>query len=164
MRLDITKIAHVILYLLDEEVQYLNDKKLSILLFLMDYNHMTHCGEKIFGETYIKAARQPEPVVLAELFDIIANEEDLDEEDPRLFLIQELLNFLDIELIAKRNHIALEFIKMEESFDASLFSKEELKTIQKVTTKYHDISPRNIANECFKIEKVRESALTEVII
>ena len=164
MKFDITKIANVILHMVDENVLHLNDRKLSILLFLMDFNHIENCGEKIFGEEYIKDKRNPEPKILAELFDIIANQEDLDEEDERLFLIQEILDYIDIEVITKDKFIELQFIKMEEEFDESLFEKEELKTINKVITKYKDETARKIANACFQIEKVRKTELNEIII
>ncbi len=164
MNIDMTKVANVILYMLHKQVKHLNDKKLSIMLFLMDFNHSKHCGSKIFNEEYIKAARNPEPTVLSELFDIIANEEDLDEEDPRLFLIQELLDYLDIEVKANDKFIELKFIKMEEDFDEELFEKEELTTIHKVVEKYLETSPRNTANECFKIEEVRATPKGEVIL
>jgi len=159
-----TKIANVILYMLHKQVKHLNDKKLSIMLFLIDFNHKKYCGEKIFNEEYIKASRHPEPVVLSEIFDIVANEEDLDEEDPRLFLIQELLDYLDIEVQEKKSFIELKFIQMEEEFDDSLFTKDEIKTIHKVVENYLETTPRNIANDCFKIDEVRNTAKDEVIL
>lgn len=164
MNIDITKIANVILYMLHKKVDHLNDKKLSIMLFLMDYNHQKFCGKKIFNEEYIKSARNPEPLLIAELFDIIANEEDLDEEDERLFLIQELLDYLDIEVLEKKNYIELKFIQMEEEFDESLFDKDEMKTIHKIVSEYKETSARNIANVCFKIDEVRNTPKGEVII
>lgn len=163
MNLDITKIANATLYMLHKRVNYLNDKKLSILLFLIDYSHKKFCGDTIFGEEYIKMARHPEPVVLGEIFSIIANNEDLEEDDPRLYLIQEFLDYLDIEVIEKKSFIELQFIKMEEEFDEELFSADELKTIHKVILEYSDMSPRNIANACFKIDEVRETAIGEKI-
>jgi uncharacterized phage-associated protein len=164
MKIDITKIANVILYMLDNEVLHLNDKKLSIMLFLMDFNHLQATGKKIFGEDYIKQKRNPEPLILSEIFDIIANSEDLDEEDERLYLITELLDYLDIEILTKESFIELKFLKMEETFGESLFDKEEMKTIKKVVDKYKDETARKIANATFQIEKVRETALNEVII
>ena len=87
MNFDITKIAHTIIYMLDNEVKHLNDKKLSILLFLIDYNHLTNCEDKIFGDEYIKTNRNPEPKILGDIFNIIANDVDLEEGDERLYLI-----------------------------------------------------------------------------
>jgi len=159
-----TKVANVILYMLHKQVNHLNDKKLSIMLFLMDYNHTKYCGSKIFDDEYIKDARSPIPSVLSEVFDIIANEEDLEEDDPRLFLIQELLDYLDIEVKAKEKFIELKFIKMEEEFDDTLFTTDEMKTIHKIIETYKDTSPRNIANDCFKIDEVRNTAKGEVIL
>ncbi len=164
MNFDITKIAHTILYMLDNEVKHLNDKKLSILLFLMDYNHLSNCEDKIFGDEYIKSKRNPEPKVLSDIFSIIANDEDLEEDDERLYLITELLEYLDIEILEKKDFVELKFVKMEEEYDESLFNKEELKTINKIVTKYKNETVRNIANATFKIEKVRETATNEVII
>lgn len=164
MNIDMTKIANVILYMLHKQVSHLNDKKLSIMLFLIDYNHQNFCSDKIFADEYIKGARQPEPVVLGELFDIIANGEDLEEDDERLYLIQELLAYIDIEIIENKKFIELKFLKMEEEFDESIFTKEELKTIQKVVNEYQTTSPRNTANACFKIEKVRNTPKNEIII
>lgn len=159
-----TKVANVILYMLHKNIQNLNDKKLNILLFFMDYNHHKMFGKKIFGETYIKNARHPEPQTLSEIFDIIANAEDLDEGDERLYLIQELLDYLDIEVYEKEKFIELKFLKMEEEYDETMFNKDELKTIQKVINDYGDMSTRNIANATFKIDDVRKKALKEVIL
>lgn len=164
MKLDITKIANVILYMLDENVTQLNDRKLSIMLFLMDYNHKKATGEKLFGEEYIKDKRNPEPRVLSEIFDIVANGEDLEEDDERLYLIQELLDYLDIEILTNEKFIELKFIKMEEEFDETLFDKEEIKTIKKIVEKYKNESPRKVANACFQLDEVRDTALNEIII
>ena len=164
MNIDMTKVANVILYMLHKQVKQLNDKKVSIMLFLMDYNHQKFCDQKIFNDTYIKGARHPEPLIISELFDIVANEEDLEEDDERIFLMQELLDYLDIEVVEKEKFIELNFIKMEEEFDESIFSKDELKTINKIVTEYKDTSSRNIANDCFKIDEVRATAKGEVII
>ena len=164
MNIDITKIANVILYMLHKKVTHLNDKKLIILLFLMDYNHKKFCGETIFGEEYIKGSRHPEPVVIGELFDIIANNEDLEEDDARLYLIQELLDYLDIEVVEKKSFIELQFIKMEEEFDDELFSSDELTTINKVVVEYSETTARNIANDCFKIDEVRETKAGDKIL
>ncbi len=164
MNVDITKVANVILYMLHKKVEHLSDKKVLIMLFLMDYNHQKFCGKKIFNEEYIKSARNPEAHLISEIFDIIANEEDLDEEDPRLFLIQEFLDYLDIEVIKKKEYIELKFIKMEEDFDESLFEKEEMTTIHKMVSEYKDSTPRSIANVCFKIDEVRTTEKGAVII
>ena len=159
-----TKVANVILYMLHKQVKQLNDKKVSIMLFLMDYNHQKYCGQKLFNESYIKGSRHPEPVVISELFDIVANEEDLEEDDERIYLMQELLDYLDIEVIKKEKFIELNFIKMEEEFDESILDKDELKTIYKIVSQYQDASARNIANDCFKIDEVRNTVNGEIII
>ena len=85
-----TKVANVILYMLHKQVKHLNDKKVAIMLFLMDYNHLKYCEKKIFNDEYIKGTRHPEPVIVSELFDIVENEEDLEEDDEIIFLMQEL--------------------------------------------------------------------------
>ena len=164
MTIDMTKIANVILYMLHKQVKHLNDKKVAIMLFLIDYNHSKYCGNKIFNEEYIKGVRHPEPVVIGELFDIVANQEDLEEDDERIYLMQELLDYLDIEIIEKEKFIELNFVKMEEEYDESLFTKDELKTIHKIVSLYSDASPRNIANDCFKIDEVRATPKGEKII
>lgn len=164
MTIDMTKIANTILYMLHKKVKHLNDKKVAIMLFLIDYNHLKFCGQKIFNETYTKGARHPEPVIVGELFDIIANQEDLEEDDERIYLMQELLDYLDIEIIEKEKFIELGFIKMEEEFDESLFSKDEMKTIHKMVSLYSDTSSRNLANECFKIDEVRATLKGEIVI
>ena len=159
-----TKVANVILYMLHKQVKHLSDKKVAIMLFLIDFNHQKFCEKKIFNETYIKGTRHPEPVVISELFDIVANEEDLEEDDERIFLMQELLDYLDIEVVEKEKFIELNFIKMEEEFDESIFDKDELKTIYKIVSQYQDASARNIANDCFKIDEVRNTVNGEIII
>ncbi len=164
MTIDMTKVANVILYMLHKKVKHLNDKKVAILLFLIDYNHQKFCGQKIFNEDYVKGSRHPEPVIISELFDIVANEEDLEEDDERIYLMQELLDYLDIEVVEKEKFIELNFIKMEEEFDESIFSKDEMKTIHKIISDYSDVSPRNIANDCFKIDIVRTTPKGGIII
>jgi len=150
--------------MLDNEVKNLNDKKLSILLFLMDYNHLENCGNKIFGDEYVKSSRNPEPKILGDIFSIIANDVDLEEEDERLYIITELLEFLDVEILEKKDFVELKFIKMEEDYDESIFEKDELKTINKIVTKYKNESVRNLANATFKIDKVRQTTKDEIII
>lgn len=162
--MDITKIANFILYMIENKVSFINDKKLSILLFLIDYKSLQTYDTKIFKEVYIKEARAPEPKMLTEIFDIIANQEDLEEDDERLYLIQELLDFVDIEIVKKPKFIELQFVKYEEEFDNSIFTKKEFLLIDSVLKKYKDTSIRNIANECFKIDKVRQTPKGEVII
>ncbi|WP_321315226.1 type II toxin-antitoxin system antitoxin SocA domain-containing protein [Halarcobacter sp.] len=164
MKIDITKIANVILYMLENDVKHLNDKKLSILLFLIEFEHLKNFNEKIFNEKFIKQKRNPEPVILGEIFDIVANGEDLDEDDERLYLITELLDYLDIEILTKEKFIELNFLKMEEDFDKSLFSKEEIETISNITKKYQEDTARKVANACFQIEEVRQTPLDEFII
>ncbi len=164
MKLNITKVANTILYMLKMKVSHLNDKKLSVLLFLIDYHHEERFNAKIFDETYIKSNRNPEPKILSDIFDIIANSEDLEEDDERLYIIQELLDHLDIEVLTKEKYIELNFIKMEEDFDESIFTKDELDTITTITQKYKKLTPRKLANICFNIDKVRETKINEVII
>ncbi|KLE01302.1 DUF4065 domain-containing protein [Aliarcobacter butzleri] len=165
MNIDMTKVANIILYMLHKQVKQLNDKKILIMLFLIDYNHLNFCGKKITNDKYKKSARYPEAVILSELFDIIANSEDLEEDDERIYLIQELFDYLDIEIKEKENFIELNFIKLpDEDFDESTFSKDEMKTIHKIVSLYKDFSSRNLANECFKIEEVRKTAKDEIII
>ena len=159
-----TKVANVILYMLHKQVKHLSDKKVAIMLFLIDFNHQKFCEKKIFNDTYIKGARHPEPVIISELFDIVANEEDLEEDDERIFLMQELLDYLDIEVVEKEKFIELNFIKMEEEFDESIFDKEELRTINKIVNDYKETSSRNIANDCFKIDAVRNTQKGKIII
>ncbi len=159
-----TKVANAILYMLHKQVKNLNDKKLIAMLFLIDYNHHKMFGQKVFDETYIKDTRVAYAQVLSELFDIIANGEDLEEDDERLYFIQELLDYLDIEILHKDKFIELKFIKMEEDFDDSLFSKQELKSIHKIVLKYLETSPRNTANDCFKIDDFRKTLKGEIVI
>jgi len=162
--MDITKIANFILYMIENNVSNINDKKLSILLFLIDFQSLEESGVKIFNEKYIKTPRNPEPKVLTELCNIIANQEELEEEDERLYMIQELLDFVDIEIINKQNFIELQFVKYEEEFDKAIFTKKEFLIIDSILKKYKDTSIRNIANACFKIDKVRTTPKGEVII
>lgn len=162
--MNITKVANAILYMIENEVSYLNDKKLSIMLFLMDYESTEKSGTKIFDEEYIKTPRNPEPKLLTDLFEVMANDEELEDDDFRLDFISELLSFVEIEIVEKSNFIELKFSKFEEDFDSSVFNKDEMNIIKDITTKYQTISPRNIANECFKIEKLRQTPKDEIII
>jgi len=164
LNLDITKVSNLILYMLHKQVKHINDKKLSIILFLIDYNHLKFCGKKIFGDEYIKNNRYPEPAILSEIFEIIANEENLDENDERVYLIQELLDYLDIDIVERDNFNELKFISIGAEFDDTLFDNDELKTINKIILEYKDATPRTIANDTFKIDDVRNKTKGEVVI
>ena len=164
MSINIDKIANSIIYMIDKKVAHLNDKKLCVMLFLIDYNHLKNCDSKVFDEVYIKSKRNPQPKTIGGVFEAIANDEDLDENDERLYIIQEFLEYLDIEIFQKEKFTELKFIKMEEDFEESLFSKDELKTINKIITKHKNDTPRKIANTCFAIEEVRETKNNEIII
>lgn len=164
MELNIAKVSNTILYMIKNKVAGLNDKKISILLFLMEYNHQKDFNTSMFNETFIKDTRNPEPVILGDIFNIIANDKDVDEEDERLYIIQELLAYLDIEIISKGKYNELKFIKMEEDFDKDLFTNDEFKILSKITKQYKVHTARNLANVCFDIEKVRQTPKGEVII
>lgn len=164
MKIDITKVANAILYMIEQKVSNLNDKKLNILLFLIDFNHLQNNDEKIFGETYIKTNRNPEPKTLSSIFNVMINNEDLEDDDERLYIIQELLDHLDIEILDKSKYTELNFIKMEEEFDKSIFTKKELKTISNIVAKYKNETARKMANICFSIDEVRSTQSGEIII
>ncbi len=162
--MDMTKVANVILYMLHKQVKLLNDKKLSILLFLMDYNHLKYCGKKIFGDEYIKGARSPEPKLLSELFDVIINEEILEDDDERVFFIQEILDNVDMDIIERENFTEVKFVEIGIEYDEDLFDDDELKTINKLVNQYKEATPRVIANDTFKIDEYRAKEKGEVII
>ncbi len=164
MKLDITKVANIILYMIEKKVTNLNDKKLATFLFLIDYNNFIDNDEKIFGETYIKDNRTPIPQTLSSIFNVMINDEDLDEEDEKLYIIQELLDHLDIEILTKSKYTELNFVKMEEDFDKSIFSHKELSTISKIVEQYKNETPRKMANICFSIDKLRETKVGEIIL
>jgi hypothetical protein len=162
--MDMTKVANVILYMKHKQVKLLNDKKLSILLFLMDYNHLKYCGKKIFGDEYIKEARSPEPKLLSELFEIIASDQVLEDDDERVFFIQEILDNVDIDIIERENFTELNFVEIGVEYDEDLFDDDELKTINKLVNQYKEATPRVIANDTFKIDEYRAKEKGEVII
>lgn len=164
MKFDISKIANATLYMLENKVVNLNDKKLEALLFMIDYTHQKKHDEKIFGDEYIKAKRAPEPKIMGDIFGIIANDIDLDEDDERMYIITEFLEFLDIEILEKEKFIELGFVKMEEEYDKTLFTQKERNTIEAVVAKYAKETPRQMSNATFSIEKVRTTPLGKVII
>lgn len=159
-----TKVANIILYMLHKQVKSLDNRKVELMLFFIELNHLDFCNKKITNETFIKDKRAPKALVLSELFEIILSEDDLDEEDDRVYFIQELMDFLEIEIVDKPTYKELHFSKYEEDFDESLFTADEMKTIHKVVSLYKDTSSRNLANESFSIEKVRLCENGEVII
>ncbi|WP_418179012.1 type II toxin-antitoxin system antitoxin SocA domain-containing protein [Aliarcobacter lanthieri] len=162
--IDMTKVANIILYMLHKQTKTLNNKKIELMLFFMENNHLNFCNEKIINETFIKDKRGVKAVVLSEIFEIIINEDILDEEEDRVYFIQELMDFLDIEIVEKENFKELKFAKLDEDFDEGIFSKDELRTIHKIVTLYKDTSVRNLSNECFSIDKVRQTENQEVIL
>ncbi len=164
MKCDITKIANAILFMMENKVINLNEKKVSALLFLIDYEHLEKYEKKVFAEEYIKTKRAPEPKILGDLFQIIANDVDLEDEDDRVYIITELLDFLDIEILEKEKFTELGFVKMEEEYDPSLFSKTEKEVMHEIIEKYKKETPRQVSNKTFGIQKVRETTIGDIII
>lgn len=134
------------------------------MLFFMEHNHLQFCGKKIVNEEFIKTKREPKALFLNELFELIKSEEILEENDERVFFIQEIMDFVDIDIVEKDSYKELKFQTHEEEFNENLFTKDELYTMQKVVNLYKDTSSRNLANECFKLDIVREKSLDEIII
>ena len=150
--------------MLHKQVKALNHKKIELLIFFCELNHLNFCGKKILGETFIKTSRGVKAEVLDELFTLILDEVEFeDEEDDRVFFIQELMDFLEIEIVEKERFKELKFSKLDEDFDETIFTSDELKTIHKVVTLYKDTSVRNLSNECFSIDLVRNTETNEVI-
>jgi len=163
MNINMTKIANIILYMLHKQVKNLNNKKVELLLFFIEQNHLNFCNKTIVNETFIKDKRGVKALVLDELFEIILNEENLEDEDDRVFFIQELLDFLQIDIIEKESFKELKFSKLDEDFYEDIFTKEELKTIHKIVNLYKDTTVRALSNECFSLDKVRTTKQGEVI-
>ena len=158
MNIDMTKVANIILYMLHKQVKALNHKKIELMLFFIEYNHLNFCNQKIVNETFIKTSRGVKPLVLDELFNLIIDDVEFeDEEDDRVFFIQELIDFLEIDIVEKPTFRELKFAKIDEDFDETIFTYDELKSIHKVINLYKDTSVRNLSNECFSLEKVRKS-------
>lgn len=162
--IDMTKVANIILYMLHKQVKALNHKKVELMLFFMEFNHLKFCGKKIVNETFVKEKRGVKASILGELFEIIIDEEILEEDDERVYFIQELMDFLEIDIVNKGTFKELRFKKLDEEFDEDIFSKDELKTIHKITLLYKDFSPRKLSNECFSIDKVRQTQNEKEII
>ena len=164
MNIDMTKVANIILYMLHKQVKALNHKKIELMLFFIEYNHLNFCNQKIVNETFIKTSRGVKPLVLDELFNLIIDDVEFeDEEDDRVFFIQKLINLLEIDIVEKPTFRELKFAKIDEDFDETIFTSDELKTIHKVVTLYKDTSVRNLSNECFSIDLVRNTETNEVI-
>jgi len=164
LKFDISKVANATLYMLENKVIHLNDKKLEALLFMIDYTHQKKHEETIFGDEYIKAKRSPEAKIMGDIFNIIANDVDLEEDDERMYIITEFLEFLDIEILEKEKFTELGFVKMEEEYDKTVFTQKERNTIEAVVSKYTKETPRKMLNATFSIEAVRKAQLGEVII
>lgn len=165
MNIDMTKIANIILYMLHKQVKALNHKKIELLVFFIELNHINFFGTKILGETFIKTPRGVKAEVLDELFTLILDDVEFeDEEDDRVFFIQELMDFLEIEIVERERFKELKFSKIDEDFDETIFTKDELKSIHKVVNLYKDTSVRNLSNECFSLEIVRTSENEKIIL
>src|SRR5574344_1938632 len=114
MNIDMTKIANIILYMLHKQVKALNHKKIELLIFFCELNHLNFCGKKILGETFIKTSRGVKAEVLDELFTLILDEVVFeDEEDDRVFFIQELMDCEEIEIIEKERFKELKLSKLD---------------------------------------------------
>lgn len=163
---DITKVANLILYFLHKGVKNLNHKKIELLIFFIEKNHLDFCGKKILNENFIKTPRGVKAEVLDELFNTIIDDIQFDneEDDDMVFFIQELMDFLDIEIIDKSTYKELKFSKLDEDFDESIFTESEIRTVTKIINLYKDISVRNLTNECFTLDSVRAKTDDEVVL
>lgn len=56
--IDMTKVANIILYMLHKQVKALNHKKVELMLFFMEFNHLKFCGKKIVNETFVKEKKE----------------------------------------------------------------------------------------------------------
>ena len=50
---DMTKVANIILYMLHKQVKGLNNKKVELMLFFMEKNHLDFFNQKIVNEEFI---------------------------------------------------------------------------------------------------------------
>ena len=91
MNIDMTKIANIILYMLHKQVKALNHKKIELLIFFCELNHLNFCGKKILGETFIKTSRGVKAEVLDELFTLILDEVEFEEKNKYYFAKNRLI-------------------------------------------------------------------------
>ena len=131
---------------------------------LKEVQKIVYDGSKVFFDTYIKQKRNPEGLILSDLFDLIANEEELEEDDLRQFLINELCEYVEIDINKKDTFVELKFTPLDEEFDEELFSKDEMKTIQKTINAYSETSVRNLSNETFSLDIVRNTEIDNIIL
>lgn len=154
MNFDITKIAMAILYFLENEVKQLSERKLLAMLFLIDFNYFEKNGKFVFIDDYIKEKRYVKSALLSEIFEIIKSEKDI-EGDELEFLIKEFLEFIEIDIDKKENHIDIKFQAIEK-FDSEAFDEREFEILKEITKTYKNSSNRNTLNALFSIDKFRE--------
>jgi len=166
MKFDITKIANAIIYMLDSKSKYLNNRKIISLLFMVDYYYKEEHNEKVFGEIYKKDDREPRAVILENIFQIIIDNDDLDENDENYFLIKEMREYLKINVVNRGRYKELKFLKVneDEGFDRELFSDEEFEMLKYIVKKFLGDSSRKVANAVFRIDEFRALESGDIII
>jgi len=154
MNFDITKIAMAILYFLENDVKQLSERKVLAMLFLIDFNYFEKNGKFVFIDDYIKEKRYVKSALLSEIFETIKLEKDI-EGDELEFLIKEFLEFIEIDIDKKENHIDIKFQAIEK-FDSEAFDEREFEILKEITKTYKNSSNRNTLNALFSIDKFRE--------
>ena len=164
MKFDITKVANAIIYMLDSESRFLNHRKIALMIFLVDFYHLEQYGVKVFGDDYVKDPREPKSVMLDNLFQVIIEDDEIDETDDSYFLIGELMEYLDIDVIHRGRYKELKFFKRYESFNDEMFSETEFEILEYIIKKYKNETSRKTANSIFRIDDFRAVDNGDIII
>ena len=122
------KLRQVILFFLERiNNTHLGRTKLMKLLYFVDFDHYEIHGRSITGAQYRKLPHGPYP----------KDAEKLIEKMKRLELVREVK-------VARREYAQHRLITLNAKFDPSLFSGEELQTLERVATRWVDSTAAQI--------------------
>ena len=117
--------SNLLLYLISSCNPDYNDKlKLNKLLFYSDYFHFKQTGKSITGLTYRAISYGPVPVNYDYLFAYLTNE----------------LNIIEPTFSKSLNSRVIEYFYSKKPYDLSIFSDEELQTINQIIEKFRNIT------------------------
>ena len=125
-----------------------NDKlKLNKLLFYTDFLHYKNYGTSISGLSYRAIQYGPVPANYDNIYTYLENEQIVRSEWVRL-----------------SNGSAREIFKAESDFETSLFSSQELETINEIIQRFHEISTWDIVDLSHKEKAWKELESTKQLI
>lgn len=155
---NIKKVAHSIIYFLNNNMKHFGKTKLMKLMYFSDKQHLEIYGRTIFFDDYYKLERGP---VANLTLNIINNINEADNEDLESYT-NDFLNILDIEIQNDNGDKITKFISKSD-FNSALFSKSEISVLEKISHQYNEYTKKEISDESHLLNEYKNTELNSII-